>query len=479
MTMMYRCKRCKDGDIEHYSSIKPCNQSGGVLATAPDPPCSKGGDSITDCAYKCRQKYAGGDELAKCVEACKGDEGGDNCPYGNVHYVPTAQNCPEGYRDAGIVGGGGGGGGDRDCVANCRQQHRRNPDELQRCIDNCRNQEGGGGGGSQRKCICESTTKPKDKEEKGGDGEGCSGGYKLSESPLKPEGGKVWSHPKYGITPEMGFMRNSQHEAHWMHKDGKWYYEPDVIDAIKAGTLDQLEGKSGFVCKKGYSQKNVDGETWCCPQEGGGGGKDNAGGEWDWSNRTKGLFESLYDKINYLFEYPRGLTDEERNAVINYMTTGVLKGERGAKHATRDRLARMGLLGSGFEESRMADIERGTREQVADVRQGVAVDELNRRFQELMSTLGMAQNLTGTLMTSEQIKEALNAGRRGESSQGLQNLIALLQTYMGGGNLSGAMGGLLNQLSMYGKGGNVAGGGGGGGTESWIPWLLYLLGGNL
>ena len=54
-------------------------------------------------------------------------------------------------------------------------------------------------------------------------------------------------------------------------------------------------------------------------------------------------------EANALLDRPRGTTEAERQAIINYATQGVEQKERGDIQAVRQTLARQGLLGSGFE----------------------------------------------------------------------------------------------------------------------------------
>ena len=70
---------------------------------------------------------------------------------------------------------------------------------------------------------------------------------------LQPQGGNVWTQD--GLTAEMGFYRNPQHSAHYLHKDGKWYKIGDITTAIKAGdwTKAQPTDVPGG-CKKGWNQ---------------------------------------------------------------------------------------------------------------------------------------------------------------------------------------------------------------------------------
>jgi hypothetical protein len=130
-------------------------------------------------------------------------------------------------------------------------------------------------------------------------------------------------------------------------------------------------------------------------------------------------------------ENPRGTTDAERQAIINFATERIKRGQRGEMQSMEDRISRMGLLGGGFQASEAGRIRRGTREDVVSLQRQVAEGEIDRRFSELMGGTQMAQGLLGTMMTSEQLVEILNAARRGEGETAMQQFLAYLNMILG------------------------------------------------
>lgn len=276
-------------------------------------------------------------------------------------------------------------------------------------------------------------------------------------------------------------------------------------------------------CKEDFEKEYFDGETWCCPVENG----DHEipeGEEFKWSERLERLLallagkvpglldyesadvlgklspilEKITGRMNYLFDYPRGTTERERQDIINYALKGVKRGERGEMQSMVDRLARRGMLGSGLEFEAGERIKKGTREALADIESEVAIDEINRRFEELMgttamaaqlaeipiglekwdaermfkemiTTTGMGADLIKTLMSSEVTPEQLSAGRRAESLAAMQMILNYLaQTEAGataGDNV--ILEALLNQY--------FGGGEGGQGWSDWLPWLIHYL----
>jgi len=195
-------------------------------------------------------------------------------------------------------------------------------------------------------------------------------------------------------------------------------------------------------------------------------------GEFKWSGELSDLLKRLMERIGELFDYPRGLSDEERQAVINYMTRSIKLGEAPRREATERRLGRMGMLDSELALEKEEELGRETRELTSGAREFVAVDEINRRFQELTGTTGMASQLIQQLLGSEQMIEALSAARRGEGRQDISMFLDYLRTLLGtqtAGQQPYSQA-LINYMTqLYGPGG----GGGGAGMSSWMPYLLY------
>lgn len=309
----------------------------------------------------------------------------------------------------------------------------------------------------------------------------------------------------------------------------------------------------GSSCEEGFKLKVIDGVNWCCPEDGNGGEacsggykkpegepcmsgfhteafeevpwccpdkEEEEGEEFKWSPELQALLDRLgiraedllgykspdvlgklepltsriKDRINYLLDYPRGMTDAERQTLINYYTKGIQRGERGELQSSVDRLARMGLLGSGFELREAGRIGRETKESEAEMRSRLAIDEMDRRFEELMGTTAMAGQLTeipiglekwdaervfkemmGTtgmgadivsrLMGAEQIPEVLSGARRAEGQASMDSLLRYFASMMGG--QASAFGPYLQAIMAQGQEGSSA---------NWLPWIGYLLG---
>lgn len=446
------CKKWINGVLKKFNSPTPCSGTA-VKCSDPDPPKPPIVDQ-KDCEEKCHsnQQYLllkgpkpaeAAAMLKACLDKCQGIETTAPCT-GGVKRVDAT--CPTGFHSKKDEASGVWYCcPDSDPLKPCgeKEGYELQGTGLQKCNEGytlTRSSDG------KNWCCKDDTVTP--------GGNPCDeGGYQLTQE-NGFAGGVGEGQSPWAEIP--GTTRSGDWEGHyvWNAEKGKYVniHTPDIgVD---------------LVCKKGWLRKSdSEGGIWCCPDPNGdddGDGDDL--GEFKWDEGLQALLGRIQDRANELLDYPRGLRPEERQAVINYAIEGVKAGEAGEKQQSRDELARMGMLGSGFEASESARITRETRQESGDVRRELAIDELNRRFAELMGTTGMAQGLTGTLMESQQIPEILSAGRRSEGSAAMN---AFLQ-YLGMGN-QGSSG--YNEAIMA----QLFRGGDKGGDMSWLYYLPYLI----
>ena len=385
ITKLYCCQGWKHGVLVKVQSPKPC-EGKWVSCNDPAPPKPRGCESDEDCA-----------EGYKCINGdCVKEDTPDKKP------CTSNADCEEGYV----------------CVDGfCKKK------TVTDCITDADCPEG-------FECKNGSCVKPTPEP-----GEGCEGGHLLDDR-FKSGKGRglrpLTAEERSPYIPE-GWSRSADWQGHiiW-HPDYGFRDLKVAHDYYKSGSSDWT-GVINSACEKGMERKTIDGEEWCCPagDGGGGGGNGDGGGEFKWSEGVQGALQKLLDRYNYLMENPRGTSDAERQAIINFATERLKRGERGEMQSMTDRMSRMGLLGSGFQESEARGIQRGTREDVVSMQRQVATGELDRRFTELMGGTQMAQGLMGTMMTGEQIPEILSAARRGEGETAMQQFLAYLQMILG------------------------------------------------
>jgi len=237
-------------------------------------------------------------------------------------------------------------------------------------------------------------------------------------------------------------------------------YKFQKIEGAADLTKDGAKYKEGMIGRC-VCQKAID--DWRAKHEGEGEGE----GEFKWGEDVDALIKRLMGQANYLLDVPRGLTEEERDAIYNRAFEKIKGGERPRIQELEDRISRMGMLGSPFAEREIGGEKRFTGELLAGTGRDIEIEETERRFSEMMQTTQMAQQLTALGMSSEQAVEAINAARRGEGSEALNQLLSYFGMLYGGQDNSYIQA-ILAQLAQ--------GGGDQGSIWDWLPYLPYLLG---
>ena len=351
--------------------------------------------------------------------------------------------------------------------------------EKERCIQNCEDTyqaeiaEGAApdkAGKRRTECLehCESLTDGDGGGGGGGNGEGCEGGYPLSESPYSSDQGGAGLDDEWG---KWGWKRAGSWQAHWYVHEKYGLHPKDVVIKHCQEGIEPTVNSGGKVCGKGYSRKSVNGVTWCCPAaaEGTTGATTGTLGEFKWSPELLALIGQMRGRLSDVLNRPPGLTEEERQKIKNFATQGVYRSERGRNQEVIDALSRQGLLGSGLMTDELGRVRRESREQATGIEQSLGINEIDRRFQELMGSTDMARNLLGTLMTTEQMPEMLSGARRGESREMMAMVIQYMMMMMGGQQNNTYWQSIFNSMD-----GNQSG-------SIWdiVPWLGPLIGGNL
>ena len=339
------------------------------------------------------------------------------------------------------------------CKKGCRDKYKGNPTALQACIKACEGEPPTPPEGLVMACVAGAVEGRKVCRQVKREGvtqaqiDACEGktlGADCdAEIPIEP--------PEDGDCPQ-----------------GDWY--TTINEKAVTGPGDCIQGYAYI--QKG-NIKRCECVDWCvkkhgcdenCQNCGGGGG---GGEQWTPSGDLQAIIQSLLARINELLGYDTGLSEEELQAIINRMTGNIKAGERGRIESMEDRMAGMGLLGTGMELEEYGKIGRQTREVTADVEAQVAIDQALRKYEEFMGTTGMAQSLFGTVLGTEQLEEILNAARRGEGRQDMGMMLQYLSMILGKDAQNPYWQAILNQMTNSGDSG--------GGGNDWMYWLPFLL----
>jgi len=234
---------------------------------------------------------------------------------------------------------------------------------------------------------------------------------------------------KCGIT-ETGCKNSAECPIGYECKNGKCVKitVPPPEGGGGGGCKGGYKNTSNLPCPKGYKTTGIGGEQWCCPEE------LTAASEFKWSPEIEALMNRILAKANELLNQPRGLSDEERQAIYNRSFEQIKGMERPAIQSRLDAISRIGMLGSPYAEREVEEVQRQTPQLLATTSRDIAIDEAKRRFSEQQQVYQTVMQMLGQGMGGEQIVEALNAARRGEGTSALQMILQYFMSLYGGQN---------------------------------------------
>lgn len=186
---------------------------------------------------------------------------------------------------------------------------------------------------------------------------------------------------------------------------------------------------------------------------------------WQPGEDLQAIIEMILQRIEELFGYETGLGAEEYQMLLNRLRRDVKASERGRMESLTERMADLGILGTGMELAEYEKEAKSTRDIISDLETQVALDQALRKYEQFLGTTGAAQSLFGTALGVEQLEEILNAARRGEGRQDMSMMLALLTTLMGAEANNPYWQAVINSMITN----------QGGSDYSYLSWLPYLL----
>lgn len=277
--------------------------------------------------------------------------------------------------------------------------------------------------GGFRKSYCCKERDPYDPSDPTDIGDGCEGGYKLAGNEVKSGGGKIWTDTI--IKPEHGWYRDPQAQAHKIWHPQWGYQQLEDVYAYIQGKAGLTKNDAG-VCRKGYEARNIDGETWCCPSDAGGGGGATGLGEWDFPGNISDLYAALMGRAQGMLDRPYGFSDEAMQAMFGRGFENLRGAQAGAREGTLQDLSRQGMMGTSAMPGQLRQQAWQTEGGISDLARDLFVTGEEKKKQDELAFTDMAQRLFGTGLGAEQLKESINAARRGEGDRALMLLLQLL-----------------------------------------------------
>lgn len=355
---------------------------------------------------------------AQTAATVAGDQGG-------TILIPPDQQCPEGYRDGGIVPDVGGEG---TCKADCRREYNLCLREQRRagqgrtgecrerfeaCLENCKGQPGE----EKRRCIkIDPDDPPIDPP-----GEGCEGGYKLADQPVTGGGGQLWTDTV--LNEGHGWYRDSRAEGHYVwHPDWGYQLITDVHNFVQ-GSGNLVKNAVG-ACRKGFKKTG----DMCCPGQDDGGG--TGLGQFRFPERLQNLMQLLLGRGEEFLTREPGFSEEAMSNIFgrNFETI------RGLGDVTREQqlrgLGSQGLRGTPAEFGVARQTAEGTETNVSNIVRDLFLLNEQQKRSDLLDFTSAGQNILGAGTGFFGTEEQFNVGRRGEQYQNFALLLQYLMSLM-------------------------------------------------
>lgn len=265
-------------------------------------------------------------------------------------------------------------------------------------------------------------------------------------------------------------------------RDGEDRGAPTTIATAPAGCISAYKPKQvGGIpiepCRSGFSPRSAGNVVWCCQNTGatttkaatpGAAGAASAEpSTFSWSPGQQSAISQLIERASALLRNPTGMTPEQREQMTSYVTRGIKAPLAGELRAVEEGYARGGLVGSPAQIAEQEKVRRSVREQVAQARAKLAIDEQQQKYEREVGGLGAAGGALTQSASMERALEEANAARRGEGRESINQLLALFSQLFGAssGNYSNIMQAIISRMGTQ---TNQAGMG------DWLPYLAYL-----
>lgn len=149
-------------------------------------------------------------------------------------------------------------------------------------------------------------------------------------------------------------------------------------------------------------------------------------GEYQYPQELQDLMGGLYARGREALARKPGYGDSVINALFGQGNDKMRQAAEATRMTTEANLADEGLLGTGVGQAALNQVALDSSAKTADLKRDVLIANEAQKRQDLQTFTDIAQKMAATGMTFEQIREAINAGRRGEG----QASLALMLQYM-------------------------------------------------
>jgi len=153
--------------------------------------------------------------------------------------------------------------------------------------------------------------------------------------------------------------------------------------------------------------------------------------EYKYPPEMQELMDLLLGRATDLLGKDTGYSQEAQDAMFGKNFDRVRTAETGSRESLEEQLARAGMLGTGTGLGALSDLSQSTENNITDIARQIFVGNEEKKKQDLLDYTNLANQLTTSGVSFEQIQEAINAARRGESMNWYAMLMALYQAMLG------------------------------------------------
>lgn len=153
-------------------------------------------------------------------------------------------------------------------------------------------------------------------------------------------------------------------------------------------------------------------------------------GEYKWPKELMDLYGGLMGRAGELLNRKPGYSDSILNLMFGKNFEKIRGQEAGTREQVLGNLGSQGMLGTGTALDALNKTAWNTEQNVGGVRRDIATLQADRELNDLLQQTDMAQKLFGTGAGFNQVLEAINSGRRGESQDYLAMMMQWIMSLM-------------------------------------------------
>jgi hypothetical protein len=142
-------------------------------------------------------------------------------------------------------------------------------------------------------------------------------------------------------------------------------------------------------------------------------------GEYQYPPELQNLMGKLYGRANEMLARKPGFSDSLIRAMFGSNFDKIRGAERATRQQTMADLASEGMLGTGAARDILGNISWQTEKNVGDIQRDIFLANEAQKREDIQGFTDAASRLMSQGMSFEQVREAINAARRGEQMTAL------------------------------------------------------------